>query len=54
MLSAGLWAGQMASARDYGFAGILSSANMVDLPQLTLSVGKPVADGPLMLKSGTG
>ena len=42
-----------AVAHDFGFAGILSSSNKEDLPQLTLSVGKPIAEAPLMLKSGT-
>jgi hypothetical protein len=42
-----------AQAHDFGFAGILSSSNKEDLEPLTLSVGKPIADGPLMLKSGT-
>ena len=46
-------AGQVA-AHEFGFAGILSSNNMEDLPEITLSVGKPLADGPLTLKSGTG
>lgn len=41
------------AAHDFGFAGILSSSNKEDLPQLTLSVGKPIAEAPLMLKSGT-
>ena len=41
------------SAHDLGFAGLLSNSNMEELPELTLSVGKPIADGPLMLKSGT-
>ncbi|TYC50327.1 hypothetical protein FMN50_22875 [Rhodobacterales bacterium] len=39
-------------AEDFGFAGILSNSNKEDLPELTLSSGKPVADGPIMLKSG--
>ncbi|PUB19423.1 hypothetical protein [Yoonia sediminilitoris] len=42
-----------AFAHDLGFAGLLSSTNKEDLEPLTLSVGKPIADGPLMLKSGT-
>lgn len=41
-----------AIAEDFGFAGILSKSNKEELPELTLSSGKPVADGPLMLKSG--
>lgn len=40
-------------AHDLGFAGLLSSSNKEDLAPLTLSVGKPIADAPLMLKSGT-
>ncbi len=42
-----------ASAHDLGFAGLLSSNNKEELDELTLSVGQPIADGPLMLKSGT-
>ena len=42
------------AAHDFGFAGILSSDNMEELEEITLSVGKPLADKPLMLKSGTG
>ncbi|MDK3071607.1 hypothetical protein QO034_00660 [Sedimentitalea sp. JM2-8] len=42
-----------AAAHDFGFAGILSSSNKEDLPELTLSVGKPIAEAPLVLKSGT-
>jgi hypothetical protein len=40
-------------AHDLGFAGLLSSNNKEDLEPLTLSVGKPIAEAPLMLKSGT-
>ena len=40
-------------AHDLGFAGLLSSNNKEDLEPLTLSVGQPIADAPLMLKSGT-
>ncbi len=42
-----------ADAHDLGFAGLLSASNKEDLPPLTLSVGKPVAEAPLTLKSGT-
>jgi hypothetical protein len=42
-----------AFAHEFGFAGILDSSNKEDLPDLTLSSGKPVAEGPLVLKSGT-
>lgn len=41
-----------ASAHDFGFAGILSNDNKEDLEPLTLSVGEPISDGPLVLKSG--
>ncbi|NIY73476.1 hypothetical protein HCZ30_13675 [Marivivens donghaensis] len=34
-------------------AGLLSKANRVDLPPLTLSSGVPVSEGPLNLTSGT-
>ena len=40
-------------AHDFGFAGILSSSNKEELPPLTLSSGAPIAEAPLMLKSGT-
>ena len=40
-------------AHDLGFAGLLSNTNKEDLEPLTLSVGQPIADAPLMLKSGT-
>ena len=40
-------------AHDYGFAGLLARDNRADLPPLTLSSGKPVAEGPYTLKSGT-
>ena len=43
-----------AAAHDFGFAGILSASNMEELPDLMLSSGKPVSDGPLVLKSGRG
>jgi len=42
-----------AQAHEFGFAGILSKSNKEELPELTLSSGKPVAEGPLVLKSGT-
>ena len=54
LTAAVLGLGQTVAAHDFGFAGVLSSSNMEDLPDLTLSVGKPIADGPLMLKSGSG
>ncbi|TVQ56149.1 MAG: hypothetical protein EA355_07900 [Rhodobacteraceae bacterium] len=37
---------------DLGFAGLLAGCNKMDLPPLTLSAGKPIADGPLGLSSG--
>ena len=40
-------------AHDYGFAGLLSRDNRADLAPLTLSSGKPVAETPYTLKSGT-
>ena len=40
-------------AHDYGFAGLLARDNRADLPPLTLSSGKPVAEGRYTLKSGT-
>lgn len=41
-------------SHDLAFADLLSNKNMAELPELTLSSGAPIADGPLMLKSGTG
>lgn len=38
---------------NYGFAGLLARDNRADLPELTLSSGKPVHDGVIELKSGT-
>lgn len=38
---------------EWGRAGILSSANKVDLPPITLSSGVPLADAPWVLTSGT-
>ena len=35
-----------------GFAGLLDRRNRTDLPPITLSVGKPLADAPLELNSG--
>lgn len=46
--------GAPAAAHDFGFAGILSSSNMEEMPEIVLSIGKPLADGPITLKSGTG
>ncbi|WP_238372651.1 hypothetical protein [Heliomarina baculiformis] len=43
-----------ATAHEFGFAGILSNDNMEDMPDITLGLGKPLADGPITLKSGTG
>ena len=41
-----------AAAHDYGFAGVLSANNKGEMPEITLSVGKPIAEGPITLKSG--
>src|SRR4051812_24993199 len=41
------------AAHDYGFAGLMARDNRTDLPPLTLSAGKPVAEGVYKLKSGT-
>lgn len=40
-------------AHDLGFAGLLSRSNSEDLPPLMVSAEKPLADAPLVLKSGT-
>lgn len=37
---------------DLGMAGLLSGSNKVDLPEVILSVGEPLADAPWELKSG--
>lgn len=42
-----------AAAHDLGFAGLLSNGNKEDLPPITLSAGMPLAEAPLVLKSGT-
>jgi len=42
-----------AAAEEFGFAGILSNTNTEELPPLTLASGKPVAEAPYVLKSGT-
>src|SRR4029079_13326326 len=41
------------AAHDYGFAGVMRRDNQLDLPPLTLSAGKPVAEGVYTLRSGT-
>lgn len=42
-----------AIAHEFGFAGILSSNNKEDLDDIVLSVGKPISEAPITLKSGT-
>ncbi|WP_146591081.1 hypothetical protein [Puniceibacterium confluentis] len=51
-LAAGL--GGTAGAHELGFAGLLSASNMEELPDITLGSGKPLAEAPMVLKSGTG
>lgn len=51
-LAATLALGGAAQAHEFGFAGILSSSNKGEMPGITLSVGKPLAEGPITLKSG--
>ena len=51
MLSAGAAFGD--EAKGFGMAGLLSSTNSEDLPDILLSAGQPLADAPLHLKSGT-
>ncbi|MFV0383131.1 hypothetical protein [Paracoccus sp. (in: a-proteobacteria)] len=41
-----------AAAHDLGFAGVLSNNNKGEMPEITLSVGKPLAEGPVELTSG--
>ena len=54
MILAGMMAAMAvpAAAHDYGFAGVLSSTNKGEMPGITLSVGQPLAEGPITLKSG--
>lgn len=42
----------VASAHDFGFAGVLSNTNKGEMPGITLGLGKPLTDGPITLKSG--
>ncbi len=35
-----------------GFSGLLAKCNREVLPEITLSAGKPLADGPMTLQSG--
>ena len=53
MLSALIGFTGAAQAHEFGFAGVLSGDNKEELPGILLSSGKPLADGPLILKSGT-
>ena len=53
LISAALCLSAPAHSHDLGFAGLLSSSNKEELPKLLLSVGKPIAQAPLLLKSGT-
>ncbi|MDH2328889.1 hypothetical protein QCN27_18740 [Cereibacter sp. SYSU M97828] len=55
IIAALLLAALPASAQqfDYGFAGLMGKANRVELAALTLGSGKPVAEAPYALKSGT-
>jgi hypothetical protein len=41
-----------AVAHEFGFAGVLSNTNKGEMPEITLSVGQPIAEGPITLKSG--
>ncbi len=43
----------VAQAHDFDFAGVLSNTNKGEMPELTLSVGQPIVDAPIQLKSGT-
>lgn len=54
LIAAGAMAlmGTGALAHDFGFAGVLSNTNKGEMPGITLSVGKPIAEGPITLKSG--
>ena len=53
LIALALLAAPPAWAHELGFAGLLSGANKQDLAPIVLSVGKPMAEAPLMLKSGT-
>jgi hypothetical protein len=39
-------------AHDFGLAGLLSKSNVEKLPDITLSVGQPLAESELIIKSG--
>lgn len=42
------------AAHEFGFAGLLDNNNEGEIPELLLSVGKPLTEeGPITLKSGT-
>ncbi|MBN9888231.1 hypothetical protein [Salipiger abyssi] len=41
-----------AAAHEFGFAGVLSASNKGEMPEILLSVGQPLAEGPITLKSG--
>ncbi|MBB95336.1 MAG: hypothetical protein CML68_12180 [Rhodobacteraceae bacterium] len=50
-----LFAGPLAAAPlcdNLGFAGLLAKCNREELPRVTLSAGKPLAEAPMALKSG--
>ena len=53
LIALALLAAPPAQAHDLGFAGLLSGANKQELDPIVLSVGKPLTEAPLMLKSGT-
>lgn len=42
-----------AIAHDFGFAGVLSNDNSEELEPIILSVGQPISEAPITLKSGT-
>lgn len=52
MLATTAWADNDDDDDGLGMAGLLSGSNKVELPEVILSVGEPLADAPWELKSG--
>ncbi|WP_095587948.1 hypothetical protein [Actibacterium ureilyticum] len=52
MLATTAWADNDDDDDGLGLAGLLSGSNKVELPEVILSVGEPLADAPWELKSG--
>jgi len=50
--SSGAIAAPLCDAKQMGFSGLLAKCNKGDEIELTLSAGKPLAEGPIALQSG--